>query len=317
MAGLDEILYSAQGGQLVANLAQRFGLSEEQMESAIKALTPALAIGLSNAAEEPAAFGKVVGALSATERYSFFDEPEASQSDDSVAMGRDLLTDLFGSPDAAGQVVQVAARESGVRPDILSQLLPVLASILISGLGKAISNQGLGGVLGQLVNSGALNDILGQVLGGGQTPRQGGEAGRAPGGGLDDILGQVLGGGRAPQPGPSPTPPGGGMARAPGGLGDLLGGLLGGLLRGRRPPPGMDRGPADAGGGFNRGGPLDVDAGMGRPGPSGLPEGIDEASLQQAIEQIQKTLKVGKSAPANTGGQSDLESLLGQLLGKR
>jgi len=311
MAGLDEILSSAQGGQLVANLAQRFGLSEEQMESAIKALSPALAIGLHNAAEDPEAFGKVVGVLAASERYSFFDEPDAAHSDDSVTIGRDLLTDLFGSPAAAGQVVQAASRESGVRPDILSQLLPVLASILLSGLGKSINSQGLGGILGQLINSGALKDILGQVLGGGgQAPRQGGGAG----GGLGDILGQTLGGGRAPQTGPAPLPPGGSPGRNGGGLGDLLGGLLGRLLGGRRAPPGAQGGPAGPDG-FNRGAdPLDTSSGS---GPAGLPGGLDDASLQQAIEQIKKTLQVGRSSQANAGGQADLESMLGQLLGKR
>lgn len=283
MEDLDSILASAQGGQLIANLAQRFGLTEEQIESAVKALAPALAIGLNRAAEEPKAFEKTLGALATTQRYGFFDEPEAAHSEDSVSLGRDLLSDLFGSPAAAGQVVQVAARESGVRPDILSQLLPVLASVLLSGLTKSINEKGLGGVLGQLANSGALGQILEQVLGGG--------------------------GPRSPQPAPSPAPRTGG-----GGLGGLLGGILGSLLGGRRPPGApAPRGP---GGGFDRGGPLDVDAGR---GPAGLPQGMDQASIQEAIEQIQRTLQVGRNAPNKPAapGQIDLESILGQFLGKR
>ena len=280
MEDLDSILASAQGGQLIANLAQRFGLTEEQMESAVKALAPALAIGLNRAAEEPQTFEETLGALATTQRYGFFDEPEAAHSEDSVSLGRDLLSDLFGSPAAAGQVVQVAARESGVRPDILSQLLPVLASVLLSGLTKSINEKGLGGVLGQLANSGALGQILEQVLGGG--------------------------GPRSPQPAPSPAPRTGG-----GGLGGLLGGILGSLLGGRRPPGA--RGP---GGGFDRGGPLDVDSGR---GPAGLPQGMDQASIQDAIEQIKKTLQVGQNTPNKPAapGQIDLESILGQFLGRR
>ncbi len=61
MSYLDEILQSAQGGQLVANLAQRFGLTEEQMDGAIKALAPALEVGLSNAAEQPLLFERLLG----------------------------------------------------------------------------------------------------------------------------------------------------------------------------------------------------------------------------------------------------------------
>ena len=307
MQNFDDILNSAQGGQLIANLAQRFGLSDEQIESAVKALTPALAIGLEHAAEKPEGLEKVVGAMAHCEHCPAHDEADMAHSDHSLEMGRNLLGDLFGSPEAAGQIVQVAARESGVRPDILSQLLPVLASVLLSGLFKSVNNQGLGGVLGQLANSGALGGILEQMLGGG-----GGPSPMPPGGGG----------------GPMGPGPGGGLGRAPGGaagggLGGLLGGILGSLLGGRRAPPGYPPGGPGGGmgGGYGRRGPLDADSGPGGGGPSDLPEGMDPAAIQQAIEQIQKTLQVGRSGAqsggGSGGGQSDIESLLGQLLGRR
>jgi hypothetical protein len=297
MSDFDSILSSAQGGQLVANLAARFGLTEEQIESAIKALTPALAIGLNRAAEEPQTFERTLGALEATNRYSFFDDHDAAHSEDSVTLGRDLVTEMFGSPAATGQVLQAAARESGVRPDILGQLLPVLASVLLSGLTKSLNEQGLGNVLGQLANSGALGGILEQILGGA--------------------------GGQVAQPAPAPRGNPGGLpgglpgGAAGGGLGGLLGGLLGSLLGGgRRTPPsgGVARGPS---------GSVDpLDASLDRSGPSGLPGGLDQASLQDAIEQIKKTLQVGQNASANPSsagrqGPSDLEAILGQILGKR
>jgi len=288
MSYLDEILQSAQGGQLVANLAQRFGLTDEQMDSAIKALTPALEIGLSNAAEEPALFERLLGDIASPQRAAAFYEPSAAHDVESVSQSRQLLDDLFGSPAAAGRVVQVAARESGLRPDILSQLLPVLASVLIGGLFKNMSNQGLGGVLGQLVNSGALGSILEQMLGG-----------------------------RAPQrePEPMPAPRGGGMGPLGGVLGSILGSLLGG---GRRRQP-------DPYGGGPMGGPM----GGPREGPLGggyqsdrsssqLPEGMDEASIQQAIEDIKKTLQIGRGGAGESAGpRSDFESIIGQMFGKR
>lgn len=288
MSDLIDLLFSAQNGQLVSNLAQRFGLSDEQMDNAVKALAPALAIGLRNAAEQPSGFEKIIGALVTPENESAYDRPDAAHADDSVARSRELLSDLFGSPAAAGQVVQVAARDSGLRPDILSQLLPVLASVLLGGLFKNVSNQGLGGILGQLASSGALGSILEQVLGGG----------------------------RAAPPEPTPGPRPGGMG---GGLGGLLGGILGSLLGGRRPPPGYQRGggPVAAPSGGSSGG--DILGGGGSVGPTAE---FDPAQLQQAIEQIKKTLQVGRgdggAAGANAGGgQSDLESILGQMFGKR
>jgi hypothetical protein len=292
MSDLDSILSSAQGGQLVANLAQRFGLTEEQIDGAIKALAPALAIGLNRAVDEPKTFEKTVGALAATERHSFFDHADSAHSDDSVELGRDLLSELFGSQAATGQVLQAAARESGVRADILGQLLPILASVLLSGLTKSINDKGLGGVLGQLASSGTLGSILEQVLGG-----------------------QGLGGGAGPQqPSPSPAPRSGG-----GGLGGLLGTILGSLLGGGRGPMGGAPTPRGPGGGMERSSPLDVDAGPSASGPAGLPAGLDQASIQDAIEQIKKTLQVGQNAANRPAGQgpSDLESILGQILNKR
>lgn len=288
MSYLDEILQTAQGGQLTANLAQRFGLTAEQMERAIRALAPALEIGLSNAAEEPAMFQRLLGDIASPARAAAFDDPSAAHDIDSVAQSRRLLDDLFGSPAAAGQVVQVAARESGLRPDILSQLLPVLASVLIGGLFKNMSKSGLGGVLGQLVNSGALGSILEQMLGGGRTP--------------------------LPEPAPMPTPRGGGMGG--GALGGILGTILGSLLGGgRRPAPG---GPMDdpVGGGYGRGGPLDLDPGRTR--PQGMPDDMDQASIQQAIEDIKKSLQIGSASRGETAGpRTDFESIIGQILGKR
>jgi len=274
MSYLDEILKSAQGGQLVANLAQQFGLSDEQMSAAIKALAPALEAGLSNAADDPRLFQRLLGDIASPSRAAAFYEPRAAYDTDNVAQSRQLLDDLFGSPAAAGRIVQVAARESGLRPDILSQLLPVLASVLLGGLFKNVNNQGLGGVLGQLISSGALGSILEQMLGGA----------------------------RAPQPAPTPTPRGGGTGG--GMLGGILGSILGSLLGGGRSAP--------SGGSMGRGGSLDAGA------PSqGLPDGMDQASIQQAIEDIKKTLQIGQGGDERQGARSDFESIIGQMFGKR
>ncbi len=292
MSDVESLLSSAQGGQLVANLADRFGLTQEQIEGAIRALSPALSIGLNRAAEEPEVFEKTVGALAGASRYSFFDEPEAAYSQDAVDLGRDLLTEMFGSQAATGQVLQAAARESGVRADILGQILPILVSVLLSGLTKSINDKGLGGLLGQLVSSGALGRVLEQILSGGGAPSR-----------------------PAPEPAPRGNAGGGGLGGGGlggGGLGGLLGSILGGLLGGRRAsPPGGVAGRTSS--------PLDADAGPSGSGAGGLPPGLDQAAVQQAIDEIKKTLQIGKSAnrPADQGGGSDLEAILGQILGKR
>ncbi len=278
MSNITDILFSAQDGKLVENLAERFGLSGEQIKSVVEALIPALSMGLTNAAGEAESLEKIIGAVTTPQHHGAFDNPDLAHSQESVDKGQELVAHLFGSSAAAGQIAQVAARASGVRPDIISQLLPILASVVLGGLFKSFNSQGLGGILGQLTSSGALGQILGQVLGGGSP----------------------AGGGQQPSPMPTPMPQGG--AAAGGGLGGLLGGLLGALFGGggRRAPGGM---------------PGNVDAGPSS-GPAGLPPGLDAQSLQAALEQIKKTLQPG-AAGANAGHQAELQDILGQVFGQR
>jgi hypothetical protein len=207
-----EVLESAHGGNLVDNLSHAFGLSPEQIQSAIQALTPALSLGLQNAVKNPEVLSKVVSGLAHPTHLAAFDSAGGVQAD----LGREAISHLFGSDSAAGQVAQIAARDAGLRPDIMSKLLPILASIVLGGLGKSLNSQGLGTILNQIVQGGGLESILGQL--GGATSAPPSQAGRPSGGGLGGLLGgllgALLGGGRAP--GGAAAPPQG--SPLPGGL---------------------------------------------------------------------------------------------------
>jgi hypothetical protein len=202
---------SAQGGQLIDNLAQRFGLSHEQMDAAVTALIPAISLALQNAASSPDSLQRVISAVTHTPHLAAYENPDAAYSDVSVAQGRDLVAHLFGSSAAAGQVAQLAARESGVRPDILMQLLTILAPIILGGLSKSFNSQGLGGILGSLASSGALGSLLDSLRGGAGAPAA--PAPAAPKGGgllgglLSALLGSLLSGRSAPTPPPPPASP--------------------------------------------------------------------------------------------------------------
>jgi hypothetical protein len=72
---------------------------------------------------------------------------------------------MFGSSHIAQQIAQQASSLTGLRPDLLMQMLPVVVSIILGGLGKSMQNQGLGGMLGQL--AGGVQGNLGQQNSGG------------------------------------------------------------------------------------------------------------------------------------------------------
>jgi hypothetical protein len=216
MSDVTEILSSAQGGQLIENLARSLGLSTEQTRTAVEALTPALALGLRNAATNPAVLEHIVAGVVHPTHLAAYDDPAAAHGEEARELGQGAIAQLFGSGSAAGQVAQIAARDAGLRPDILARMLPVLASVVLGGLAKSFNNQGLGSILEQIARGGGLGSILGQP--GGATTAPSAPSGQAQrsGGGLGGLLGALLGGGKQ-------------------GGGGLLGGLLGALLGGGAP----------------------------------------------------------------------------------
>ena len=344
MAELDALISSAQGGQLIANLAERFGLSQDQVKKAVDALAPALSVGLEKTVEKPEGFGKIVECLCAAHDCCAHDHADAAHAPEAVDRGQTAVLSLFGSEDNTSQVLRAAAQQTGISPDILSQLLPILASVLFGGLNKSMGQGGMGGIVGQVLEQlmrggaqpgqpaprggGGLSDILGQVIAAGQGGQRGGS-----GGGLADVLGQILGGGQ-PAPrggggggltdilgqviagGPQPSQRGG---QAPGGgLGEIFGKVLGELARGGGLPGGLGSPPASAGQDpRSRGGdPLET-------ANASVSGGIDQASVQQAIDKIKQQLQInrGPATAQSQGGaqtaQNEIEKVLGQIFGHR
>jgi hypothetical protein len=188
MFNLNDILQSAQGGEAINNIAQRFGLSPEQAQAAVQALIPALSAGLTKAATNPGTLGSVISAVNDTTHQASFNDPNAAQSPAATQKSGDTLSQILGSNHVIQQIVQRASALTGIRPDILMQMLPVVASVVIGGLATSLKNQGLGGMLGQLATA-AEQGNLGSVLGG-----SGGTTGDSSGGGLMSILTNLLGG---------------------------------------------------------------------------------------------------------------------------
>ncbi len=131
----------------------------------------------------------------------------------------------------------------------------------------------------------------------------------------------MLGGARAPQPEPTPmpTPRGGGLAAAVrwAEFWDRFWARCSAAVAVRRPAPTADRWairPAAAAiAAAARLTSTRIEAAR-----SGLPDDLDQASLQQAIEDIKKTLQIGRASGGETAGpRSDFESIIGQMFGKR
>jgi hypothetical protein len=201
MFNLYEILRSAHGGQALENLASQFNIPPEEADAAVKAIVPELSVGFLKQASGPVAFGSFMGSLGQGHYLEAFGDPAAAQA--SAQKGSDYLSEILGSSGAKEEIVQKASSATGISQETLSQMLPVIVSMIFGGLAKSLENQGFGSLLGQLSNAvsqGSLGPILGHILAGGPAPaspepqptEQRGPLGGA--GGLAGILGAIVGG---------------------------------------------------------------------------------------------------------------------------
>jgi hypothetical protein len=221
MMNLFEIMQAAQGGNAMNNLASQFGLSPQQTQTALDALLPAFSMGLQNQAQSPDMLSQLAGMMmGGTANQQAFDSDGDGIPDHLEQEGNTVLGQLFGSKEVSRAVADQASAMSGVSSAVLKSMLPVVASMIMGGLFKSASNQGLGGLLGQLAQG------MAPGMGGGMQPQASNP--------LGGLIGAMLGGGQQG---------GGGMAG--GGLGGGLGGLLGAMLGGGRPQPQAQAQPAD------------------------------------------------------------------------
>ena len=81
-----------------------------------------------------------------------FDDPNSHLNQQTVSAGNDVLGQLFGPGQATSAIAQQVSKATGINPGVLMAMMPIVASMLMSGMFKSASNQGLGGLLGQLAS---------------------------------------------------------------------------------------------------------------------------------------------------------------------
>jgi len=141
MMPLFDMMMNAQNGQAMEEMARRFGLSEAQARQAVEALMPAFSTGLKRNTQTPQDLAEFMQALTGGNHAAYFDNMAKAMSPEGVAEGNGILGHLFGSKEVSRAVTEQAARASGVGQEILRQMLPVLASMIMGGLFKQSTSQ--------------------------------------------------------------------------------------------------------------------------------------------------------------------------------
>ena len=231
-----DLFRHAQGGAAFDNLARAYGMSAEQMRAATAALTPAFMQGFQRQAASDAGAQRFAE-LFQTESYARAFEAQAAALDPIArGAGEDALGALFGSKDVSRAVAAQAAAASGVQAQIIRQVLPVLASILMGGFVKAM-RAGAGGAAqtgGASPFPGPLGDMLGQMFGQGAGQPQPDRRDAAPGNPFEqwmDMFGR--GGQPAGQPEAEPAQPSNPMGEA---MGEILNSMFGGAPKAAQEP---------------------------------------------------------------------------------
>lgn len=178
MLPLFDMIRNAQDGRGVEVMARQFGLSTEQAEAAIEALTPALSQGLKRNAADPYGVGAFVSALSTGQHAKYFEDAGRAASAEGIAEGNGILGHLFGSKALSRAVAGQAAEATGVAQETLKQMLPALAAMIMGGLFKQSTGQmqGASGAHGQANPIGAIIEQMmlqptGGATGSSRTPR--------------------------------------------------------------------------------------------------------------------------------------------------
>jgi hypothetical protein len=203
MPTLFDMLAQAQNGNGMQALAQQYGLSMQQTQAAVAALLPAFSQGLQRNTADPYGLGAFMTAMASGQHAKYFEDATRAFSPQGVDEGNGILGHLFGSKDLSRAVASQAAQASGVSQQVLQQMLPAIASMVMGGLFKQTTGQmqAAGGF-------GGGNNPLGEIIE--QMMRQGGMQAPAPQqrqappqSPMDNPLGKVLQdmfGGGAPQP---------------------------------------------------------------------------------------------------------------------
>ncbi|PBB27817.1 MULTISPECIES: DUF937 domain-containing protein [unclassified Mesorhizobium] len=209
MPTLFDMLAQAQNGNGMQALAQQYGLSMQQTQAAVAALLPAFSQGLQRNTADPYGLGAFMTAMASGQHAKYFEDATRAFSPQGVDEGNGILGHLFGSKDLSRAVASQAAQASGVSQQILQQMLPAIASMVMGGLFKQTTNQmqaagGFGG------GSNPLGEIIEQMMrqGGMQAPAPQQRQAPQPQNPMDNLLGKVLqdmfGGQSQPQPAPNP-----------------------------------------------------------------------------------------------------------------
>jgi hypothetical protein len=181
-------LLSQAGG--LNQIARELGIDEGQAQNGAAALLPAILGGFKKQAQtQPGGLDGLTGMLGKLGGGGLLDNVLSSKPTD-VSRGNEVLGQIFGSKDVSRTVANNAAAQSGIDPNVLKQMLPMLAMAAGGLMSKT------GSPTPSSANTAGLGGLVGGLLGGASRTGGGGSVGglasmldmNGDGNPLDDIM---------------------------------------------------------------------------------------------------------------------------------
>lgn len=222
MVNLLDIMRQAQQGAGMDNMARQFGLSVADAQRAVETLLPAFSLGFRRNAMNPGAFGPFLDSLNSGRYAPFFDG--ATPGSGGPPPGAELMGQIFGSPEVTRQIAQQASVMSGVGAQVLQQMMPTIGAVLVGGMTRYASLEGVSDVLRQWADwlkvaaaaqnarskpappdlYGAWAGLVGSMFG--VAPQQSAPAPPAPTDPWSQLMAMMTGQWTKPEPPPPPPP---------------------------------------------------------------------------------------------------------------
>lgn len=157
---------SAGGNAAVQQLGSRFGLDESQAGAALQQLVPALGHGLQKNVAAEGGLDSLLGALNTGNHSRYVENPELLQGEGVTEEGNGILGHLLGSKDASREVAAQASAQTGIGADVLKQMLPVVATMVMGSLAKnnAAQPEGFLGMLTPMLDRNQNGSVADEVL---------------------------------------------------------------------------------------------------------------------------------------------------------
>ncbi len=135
MSGIMDLIVN--NPQIAKSIAKQIGIDAGDAGSVIGQLAPILVGSAKKNLQSDKDSGGLLDQISNSQFEEMIDKPdEALQRGDIINIGNDILGELTGSKENSRKVARHVEQETGISSDIIKQMLPMLAPLIIGAFTK-------------------------------------------------------------------------------------------------------------------------------------------------------------------------------------